>query len=300
MTTRTESVPTPAGEARVTWHPATAGKARLVLAVSHGAGGGIEARDLRALAAALPARGITVALVEQPWRVAGKKVAAAPKVLDEGWRGLWPALTRPGPPVVAGGRSAGARVACRTAAELGAAGVLALAFPLHPPGRPEKSRAQELLGAGRPTLVVQGSRDRGRPVRTRRGGARRPRVRRAEEGRPDPGRDPRRDHRGRRAVARTAAAVSPREAGDECARAAADPIPGAARRRESRARPDTFPRDPDHAPRGVDLTDPGNPTGPGNAGPGPSVVPNVGTYGKFVGGEGAHDPGHQPEPSAGR
>ncbi|WKV71966.1 hydrolase [Streptomyces sp. PCS3-D2] len=162
MTTRTESVDTPAGEARITWH--TAPGARLVLAVSHGAGGGIEARDLRALAAALPARGITVALVEQPWRVAGKKVAAAPKVLDEGWRGLWPALTRPGAAVVAGGRSAGARVACRTADELGAAGVLALAFPLHPPGRPEKSRAGELTGAGRPVLVVQGTRDPfGRP-----------------------------------------------------------------------------------------------------------------------------------------
>ncbi|MEU7604351.1 alpha/beta family hydrolase [Streptomyces sp. NPDC041003] len=162
MTTRTESVDTPAGEARITWHTARA--AKLVLAVSHGAGGGIEARDLQELAAALPARGITVALVEQPWRVAGKKVAAAPKVLDEGWRALWPALAKPGLPVVAGGRSAGARVACRTAAELGAAGVLALAFPLHPPGRPEKSRAAELTGAGRPTLVVQGARDPfGRP-----------------------------------------------------------------------------------------------------------------------------------------
>ncbi|MFD4912105.1 alpha/beta family hydrolase [Streptomyces virginiae] len=162
MTTRTQSVDTPAGEARITWHRAP--EPRLVLAVSHGAGGGIEARDLQALAAALPARGITVALVEQPWRVAGKKVAAAPKVLDEGWRGLWPALVAPGQPVVAGGRSAGARVACRTAAELGAAGVLALAFPLHPPGRPEKSRAEELTGAGRPTLVVQGDRDPfGRP-----------------------------------------------------------------------------------------------------------------------------------------
>ncbi|MFJ7588968.1 alpha/beta family hydrolase [Streptomyces sp. NPDC097617] len=164
MTTRTESVDTTAGEARITWHRAATPKPRLVLAVSHGAGGGIEARDLQALAAALPARGITVALVEQPWRVAGKKVAAAPKVLDEGWRGLWPALAAPGLPVVAGGRSAGARVACRTAAELGAAGVLALAFPLHPPGRPEKSRAGELTGAGRPTLVVQGGRDPfGRP-----------------------------------------------------------------------------------------------------------------------------------------
>ncbi|MEU6757950.1 alpha/beta family hydrolase [Streptomyces sp. NPDC046685] len=162
MSSRTESVTTPAGEARITWH--TARGARLVLAVSHGAGGGIEARDLQALAAALPARGITVALVEQPWRVAGKKVAAAPKVLDEGWRGMWPALAGPGLPVIAGGRSAGARVACRTAAELGAAGVLALAFPLHPPGRPEKSRAGELTGAGRPTLVVQGGRDPfGRP-----------------------------------------------------------------------------------------------------------------------------------------
>ncbi|MFF5702073.1 alpha/beta family hydrolase [Streptomyces sp. NPDC012794] len=162
MSTRTESVATPAGEARITWHTARA--ARLVLALGHGAGGGIEARDLQALAAALPARGVTVALVEQPWRVAGKKVAAAPKVLDEGWRALWPALERPGLPVVAGGRSAGARVACRTAAGLGAAGVLALAFPLHPPGKPEKSRAEELLGAGRPTLVVQGGRDPfGRP-----------------------------------------------------------------------------------------------------------------------------------------
>ncbi|MBT2478225.1 alpha/beta family hydrolase [Streptomyces sp. ISL-94] len=168
MTTRTESVDTPAGEARITWH--TARQARLVLAVSHGAGGGIEARDLQALAAALPARGITVALVEQPWRVAGKKVAAAPKVLDEGWRALWPALAKPGLPVVAGGRSAGARVACRTAAGLGAAGVLALAFPLHPPGKPEKSRAEELLGAGRPTLVVQGGRDPfGRPEEFPRG-----------------------------------------------------------------------------------------------------------------------------------
>ncbi len=158
----TETVETPAGAARITWH--RAGAPRAVLAVSHGAGGGIEARDLRALAAALPARGYTVALVEQPWRVAGKKVAPAPKTLDTGWTALWPALAKPGLPVVAGGRSAGARVACRTARELGAHAVLALAFPLHPPGRPEKSRADELTGAGVPTLVVQGARDPfGRP-----------------------------------------------------------------------------------------------------------------------------------------
>ncbi|MFF5445099.1 alpha/beta family hydrolase [Streptomyces sp. NPDC012888] len=169
---RTETAETPAGTARITWYPARpARSARLVLAVGHGAGGGIEARDLVALAAALPARGVTVALVEQPWRVAGKKVAAAPKVLDEGWRGLWPALARPGLPVVAGGRSAGARVACRTAAELGAAGVLALAFPLHPPGKPENSRAGELTGAGVPTLVLQGGRDPfGRPEEFPEGG----------------------------------------------------------------------------------------------------------------------------------
>ncbi|MEV7239787.1 alpha/beta family hydrolase [Streptomyces sp. NPDC093248] len=158
-----QTVPTDAGDARITWH--RAGAARLVLAVSHGAGGGIEARDLQALARVLPAHGVTVALVEQPWRVAGKKLAPAPKTLDTGWRGLWHALAAPGLPVVSGGRSAGARVACRTAAELGAHAVLALSFPLHPPGRPEKSRAAELLGAGVPTLVVQGGNDPfGRPA----------------------------------------------------------------------------------------------------------------------------------------
>ncbi|MEV0742731.1 alpha/beta family hydrolase [Streptomyces sp. NPDC050549] len=152
-----EIIETEAGTARITWHRAK--KARLVLAVSHGAGGGIEARDLQALATVLPEHGVTVALVEQPWRVAGKKVAPAPKTLDVGWRGIWPAVAEPGLPVVSGGRSAGARVACRTATELGAAAVLALSFPLHPPGRPEKSRADELLGAGVPTLVVQGGND---------------------------------------------------------------------------------------------------------------------------------------------
>lgn len=161
--TETEIVPTEAGDARITW--AAAKKPWAVLAVSHGAGGGIEARDLVALAAALPAEGVTVALVEQPWRVAGKKVAPAPKTLDTGWRGLWPAVAAPGLPVIAGGRSAGARVACRTAAELGAAAVLALSFPLHPPGKPESSRADELLGSGVPTLVVQGGNDPfGRPA----------------------------------------------------------------------------------------------------------------------------------------
>ncbi|MGW4159636.1 alpha/beta hydrolase family protein [Streptomyces sp. NPDC004788] len=161
--TKSEIVPTAAGDARITWIAAK--KPWTVLAVSHGAGGGVEARDLQALAAALPAEGVTVALVEQPWRVAGKKVAPAPKTLDTGWRGLWPALAAPGLPVIAGGRSAGARVACRTGRELGASAVLALSFPLHPPGRPERSRAEELLGTGLPTLVVQGGNDPfGRPA----------------------------------------------------------------------------------------------------------------------------------------
>ena len=154
---KTEIISTEAGDARITWHPAR--KARLLLAVSHGAGGGIEARDLQALARVLPGHGVSVALVEQPWRVAGKKVAPAPKTLDVGWRGVWPSLVTPGLPVISGGRSAGARVACRTAVELGAAAVLALSFPLHPPGKPEKSRAGELLGSGVPTLVVQGGND---------------------------------------------------------------------------------------------------------------------------------------------
>jgi predicted alpha/beta-hydrolase family hydrolase len=153
----TEIIGTDAGDARITWHPAA--KARLVLAVSHGAGGGIDARDLQALAQVLPRHGVTVALVEQPWRVAGKKVASPPRTLDVGWRGIWPAVAEPGLPVVSGGRSAGARVACRTAVELGAVGVLALSFPLHPPGKPEKSRSGELLGSGVPTLVVQGGND---------------------------------------------------------------------------------------------------------------------------------------------
>ncbi|MFK4143897.1 alpha/beta family hydrolase [Streptomyces sp. NPDC004065] len=169
-TAAAETVETPAGAARITWYRAA--RPRLVLALGHGAGGGVEARDLQALARTLPEHGVTVALVEQPWRVAGRKLAPSPKTLDTGWRGVWPALTAPGAPVVSGGRSAGARVACRTAAELGARAVLALSFPLHPPGRPEKSRAGELLDAAAalPTLVVQGGNDPfGRPAEFPRG-----------------------------------------------------------------------------------------------------------------------------------
>ncbi|HET9171849.1 MAG TPA: alpha/beta family hydrolase [Actinospica sp.] len=158
----TELVPTPVGEARITRFPA-AGARRAALLLGHGAGGGVEAPDLQALAARLPGSGVEVALVEQPWRVEGKRLAPAPKTLDVGWRAVlerWFAQPRAADlPVFVGGRSAGARVACRTGADTGASGVLALAFPLHPPGKPEKSRIGELLGTGLPTLVVQGAMD---------------------------------------------------------------------------------------------------------------------------------------------
>ena len=128
------------------------------LALTHGAGGGIESSDLVALAQRLPRHGITVVLVEQPWRVAGRRIAPAPRILDEGFTAALDGL-RPRTPMIVGGRSAGARVACRTGRRLGAAGALALAFPLHPPGRPERSRVRELLDARLKTLVIQGERD---------------------------------------------------------------------------------------------------------------------------------------------
>jgi uncharacterized protein len=135
-----------------------AARATHTLVLGHGAGGGIEAMDLAALAAGLPARGVTVVRVEQPWRVAGRRIAGPPANLDRDWLTVLGVLKVRGRLVV-GGRSAGARVACRTATAVGAVGCLALAFPLHPPGRPEKSRLAELAGSGVPTLVVQGEYD---------------------------------------------------------------------------------------------------------------------------------------------
>ena len=134
---------TPVGEARLVI--AAARSARGVLALGHGAGGGIGARDLVALAAALPGEGITVVRVEQPWRVAGKKAAPAPATLDRAWLAALADLPRD-VPLAVGGRSAGARVACRTAQDVGAAGVIALAFPLHPPGRPELQGERDPFG----------------------------------------------------------------------------------------------------------------------------------------------------------
>lgn len=152
-------VSTSSGPGRLT--VADAASPRAVLWLGHGAGGGIGAVDLAALASALPSAGITVAGYEQPWRVAGKRVASRPAALDSAWLETAAAVDRlaDGLPVISGGRSAGARVACRTARTTGAAGVLCLAFPLHPPGRPDASRLDELLTPTVPTLVLQGDRD---------------------------------------------------------------------------------------------------------------------------------------------
>ena len=159
--TATELVSTPHGEARLHRDRSRHPVATLVL--NHGAGGGVDSADLEALASNLPREGITVIRVEQPWKVAGKRLAPRPEVLDECLVAATNRL-RVRTPLVVGGRSAGARAALRTLRELGAAGCLALAFPLHPPGRPEKSRLPELEAAQVPVLVVQGERDPfGRP-----------------------------------------------------------------------------------------------------------------------------------------
>ncbi|HWU31301.1 MAG TPA: alpha/beta family hydrolase [Marmoricola sp.] len=147
---------TPHGPARVVTYPAKSPRARLIL--THGAGGGIDAIDLVALAEVLPKSGYEVHLLEMPWRLAGKKVASRPAILDECFSAVFAAL-KPKEPVVIGGRSAGARVSCRLAGPLQVDGVLALAFPLHPPGRPESSRLGELESVMCPRLVVQGEKD---------------------------------------------------------------------------------------------------------------------------------------------
>ncbi len=154
---------TPNGPARVRLKAADQSIAALVL--GHGAGGGVDAPDLTAAAAAAGALGLTVALVEQPYRVAGRRSQPPARQLDTSWISVITQL-RDGPlrglPLVTGGRSAGARVACRTAADVGAVAVLCLAFPVHPPGRaedPSKSRLPELDAVRVPTLVVQGQRD---------------------------------------------------------------------------------------------------------------------------------------------
>jgi hypothetical protein len=127
--------------------------------LGHGAGGGIDAPDLLAARDAALAAGVQVVRVEQPWRLAGRRVAEAPPRLDTAWSAVVAALPPFRGPLLLGGRSAGARVACRTAEALGADAVLALAFPLRPPGRPDRDRGAELLLPTCPRLVVQGERD---------------------------------------------------------------------------------------------------------------------------------------------
>ena len=150
---------TPHGPARAHLYPAADARGALVL--GHGAGGGVAAPDLLGAAEGAGDLCLSVALVEQPYRVAGRRSTPATQILDAAWISVIEQL-RAGPlaglPVVTGGRSAGARVACRTAAVVGAAGVLCLAFPLVAPSG--KSRQDELDGVAVPVLVVQGERDR--------------------------------------------------------------------------------------------------------------------------------------------
>lgn len=153
-------IATPHGPALAHLHPAEDPRAGLVL--GHGAGGGVAARDLVAATQAALEERVSVALVEQPYRVAGRRSPAPAGQLDAAWIAVVDGLratTLGDLALVVGGRSSGARVACRTAAQTSAVGVLCLAFPVHPPGRPEKTRLPELDSVAVPTLVVQGARD---------------------------------------------------------------------------------------------------------------------------------------------
>lgn len=160
----TEEIATPHGLARITFHPARDPAA--VLLLGHGAGGGVGAPDLTGATLAALAADVTVVLVEQPYRVAGRRAPAPAAQLDTAWLAVAEHVrARFGNlPLLFGGRSSGARVACRTATLGGAVGVLCLAFPVHPPGKPEKDRLAELAAPSVPVLVVQGERDPfGRP-----------------------------------------------------------------------------------------------------------------------------------------
>ena len=153
-------IDTPHGPARAHLHAAGSPRGGLVL--GHGAGGGVAARDLLAATKAALEAEVSVALVEQPYRVADRRSQAPARQLDAAWAAVVEHLRAnelSGLPLITGGRSAGARVACRTAAGTGAAGVLCLAFPVHPPGKPEKSRLDELDAVTVPVLVIQGESD---------------------------------------------------------------------------------------------------------------------------------------------
>lgn len=156
-------IQTPHGLARAHLHPA--GEPHGLLVLGHGAGGGVGARDLQVAREAAVAAGVSVALVEQPYAVAGRRSPAPAGQLDAAWSTVIERLRAElgALPLIAGGRSSGARVACRTAGDCGAVAILCLAFPLHAPGRgspdPAKTRLHELDAVVQPTLVVQGDRD---------------------------------------------------------------------------------------------------------------------------------------------
>jgi uncharacterized protein len=150
-------IDTPHGPARAHLRPVDDPRGALVL--GHGAGGGVGARDLVKAAEVARSEGFSVVLVEQPYVVAGRRSPAPGAQLDAAWRAVIATLPFSDLPLITGGRSAGARVACRTAADTGAAAVLCLAFPLHPPGRPEKTRLPELEAVRVPVLIVQGVSD---------------------------------------------------------------------------------------------------------------------------------------------
>ena len=152
-------IETPHG--RAVAHLRTVDRPQGAVLLGHGAGGGVQAPDLQAATRAALEENFTVALVEQPYRVAGRRSPAPARQLDAAWIAVIEALRADelgGLPLVVGGRSAGARVACRTAAATEAVGLLCLAFPLQPP-RGSQSRLDELDGVAVPTLVVQGARD---------------------------------------------------------------------------------------------------------------------------------------------
>lgn len=130
-----------------------------LLVLTHGSNGGVEAADLLAVREVALGLGGTVARVMQPFRVAGRRAPGSAEKQDQAWLEVIAAIRQGDVPLIQGGRSNGARVACRTAVAAGARGVVALAFPLHPPGRPERSRAPELRAAGTEVLVVNGDRD---------------------------------------------------------------------------------------------------------------------------------------------
>ncbi|MEU4599229.1 alpha/beta family hydrolase [Nocardia sp. NPDC023988] len=127
-----------------------------LLVITHGAGGGVDAKDILTVRDSALAAGAAVARVVQPYRVAGRRAPGNAVTQDQAWVEIVTALRErfPGVSLVQGGRSNGARVACRTAVELGARGVIALSFPLHPPGKPEKSRRDELVSVGDAQVVV--------------------------------------------------------------------------------------------------------------------------------------------------